>query len=336
MRWEMSKGLFGFVVLVGACGGGPTQPAQSAPPAEPFTTVVVEGAGEAEPDEERPPLEEEDAPLVQAEPAEESQSEAVVLGPPGATQPAGSNLPAVALGQRVTPPPSCLSGFGSRLRDDRSLRHRPRAMALLRAEVQGLERLFQTTPLRNPDRPQLLRRLAEAYVELAAASSIASPAREDAARQRAIQFYKAMKTQYPSYAAIDDVLYYLGLAYERAGALGEARKAYYELIMKAPRSSKIPLAYLAFGEMFFEEAKADPTKWPLAKAAHGEVVKYPAPKNRAACFARMRLGQIFEQTGDRPRALAEYQKARQCAQNYRALPESGEVLRAARAGRRQP
>ena len=331
MRWEMTKGRLALPLLALATGCGSTQPAQPAAPAEPFTTVVV--AEETEPAAEAEPLGEgEPEPLVQSEPAEES----VESQPPAAEQQPSSALPAVSLGRVVTPPPSSGSGFGSRIRDDRTLRHRPRALALLRAEAQGLERLFRATPVRSPDRPQLVRRLAEGYVELCAAASIASPAREQAARRGAIQYYTLFKTQYPNHATIDDVLYYLGLAYERAGALDHARKTYYELIQKAPKSPKIPLAYLAFGEMFFEEAKADPSRWALAQAAHGEVVKYPPPQNRAACFARLRLGQIFGQTGNRPKALSEYRKAQQCALNHPALPESAEVLRAARAGANQP
>jgi TolA-binding protein len=336
MRWEMTKGRLAPALLALATGCGSTQPAQPAAPAEPFTTVVVEDGGEPEPDEEQPALEEDGSALVQAEPGEETQEEVTVDAPLEPAQQPSSSLPAVTLGRLVTPPSSSGSGLGSRVRDDRTVRHRPRTMALLRAEAQGLERLFQATPLRNPDRPQLLRRLAETYVEVAAAATIASPRQEQAARQRAIQYYALFKTQYPSQTTIDDVLYYLALAFERAGALGEARKAYYELIMKAPKSAKIPLAYLAFGEMFFEEAKADPSKWALAQAAHGEVVKYPPPQNRAACFARLRLGQIFEQTGNRPKALAEFQKARQCALNHPSLPESADVARAARGAQIRP
>ncbi len=336
MCWEMSKGRLALALLVLTAGCGPTPPAQSAPPAEPFTTVVVEDEGEPESDEKQPTLEEEGAALVQAEPGEETQDEAVVLAPPGATQQASSNLPAVTLGRVGTPPPSSRSGFGSQVRDDRNSHHRPRVLRLLQVEATGLERLFQRTPVGSPDRPPLMRRLAEAYVELAAASTIASPRREQAARQRAIQYYTAVKAQYPNTTSLDDVLYYLAMAYERAGALDEARKAYYELIMKAPKSPKIPLAYLAFGELFFEEAKNDPSKWSLAEAALKEVLKYPAPANRAACFARARLGQVFQQTGYQSQALAEFQKAQQCAQSYATLPESAGVIRAARGARSQP
>ena len=43
-----------------------------------------------------------------------------------------------------------------------------RIKALLVQELEGLERLLRVTPKNSPDRPRLLRRLAEGYAELAA------------------------------------------------------------------------------------------------------------------------------------------------------------------------
>ena len=159
-------------------------------------------------------------------------------------------------------------------RDTRKTRLKARARALLITEIQGLERLFKRTPKKSPDRPQLIRRLAEGYVELESAAlrdktaadiraqdmkkknpSAASKARRDAtqakkivaaARKKAIAYYTLMKNAYPNYSKIDEVLYYLAYEYEQAGDLKNARKVYYELIQKAPKSPYIPNAYLAF------------------------------------------------------------------------------------------
>src|SRR5262245_59816466 len=51
-------------------------------------------------------------------------------------------------------------------RDTRKTRLQARARALLITEIQGLERLYKNTPEQSADKPQLTRRLAEAYVEL--------------------------------------------------------------------------------------------------------------------------------------------------------------------------
>src|SRR5512142_3308569 len=48
-------------------------------------------------------------------------------------------------------------------RDTRETRLKARARALLITEIQGLERLFKQTKKNSPDRPQLLRRMAEGY-----------------------------------------------------------------------------------------------------------------------------------------------------------------------------
>ena len=62
-----------------------------------------------------------------------------------------------------------LSKFAER--DTRKTRLQARARALLITEIQGLERLFARTPKKSGDRPQLVRRLAEAYVELESAAT---------------------------------------------------------------------------------------------------------------------------------------------------------------------
>ncbi|MCL2449223.1 MAG: hypothetical protein FWD17_09770, partial [Polyangiaceae bacterium] len=52
------------------------------------------------------------------------------------------------------------------IRDARQTALKQRALALLVTEIQGLEGLYHDTQMRSKDRPMLLRRLAEDYVEL--------------------------------------------------------------------------------------------------------------------------------------------------------------------------
>ena len=86
---------------------------------------------------------------------------------------------------------------------------------------------------------------------------------------------------YPTYAQIDEAYYYLGLEHELAGDLINARRSYYELIKNAPASRFVPYAYFAFGEVFFHEAKSDPSKWDLAKQSYVEVMKFASRRSRA-------------------------------------------------------
>src|SRR6478735_2457477 len=232
-------------------------------------------------------------------------------------------------------------------RDTRKNRLQARARALLITEIQGLERLYKRTPKKSPDRPQLVRRLAEGYVELESAAQRdkiaadisaqdakrkkqdASKFRSDAAaadkilaaaRKSAISYYTLMKTDYPDYSKIDEVLYYLAYEYEQGGDLKNARATYFELIQKAPKSAYIPNAYLAFGELFFQEAQGDPSKWELSAAAYKEVIKYPPPNNKVYGYARYKLGYVFWNKGEYANALNEFKKVIEYGDTYADLP----------------
>src|SRR5262249_44276589 len=155
------------------------------------------------------------------------------------------------------------------------------------------------------------KRLADSYVELETVSfrkKIESKAKgitaeaqkaekvESMARQAAIKNYSVLKSQYagwcqfaakppaPSSGCIDETLYDLAYEYEQGGDLAEARKAYLDLIQASPGSKYVPSAYLAFGELFFQEAQGDPSKWALAEQSYKEVVRYPAPDNKVLAY----------------------------------------------------
>jgi tetratricopeptide (TPR) repeat protein len=152
-------------------------------------------------------------------------------------------------------------------RDTRKGKMQARARALLITEIQGLERLYKQTPKDSSDRPQLTLRLAEGYAELEQAAIrdkisadiklqdkkrakkdvsaekaeiSKAKAMEVSARKSAIKYYKQMAKSYSTYSKLDEVLYYLAYEYEQAGDLNEARKTYYELIEKAPKSTFVP------------------------------------------------------------------------------------------------
>ena len=212
------------------------------------------------------------------------------------------------------------------IRDERKSRLQARARTLLITEITGLERLYASTRKKSADRPQLVRRLAEGYVELESAANHdklqgeidaddakkaknkskydksrneAAKAKKilDSARRNAIKFYNVMKKDYPNYSKLDEVLYYLAYEYEQSGDLDNARKVYFELIQKAPKSKYIPNAYLAFGELFFQEAMADPNKWALSGEAYKQVLKYPLPDNKVKWgYAHYKLGYEFTGT----------------------------------------
>ncbi len=243
-------------------------------------------------------------------------------------------------------------------RDTRKNRLQARARALLITEIQGLERLYKRTPKKSPDRPQLTRRLAEAYVELESAAQRdkiaadiqaqdakrtrkgnAAKFKSDAvqaekivkaARDKAIVYYTQMKNDYPDYSKIDEVLYYLAYEHEQGGNLKDARSVYFELIQKAPKSPFIPYAYLAFGELFFQEAQGDPAKWDLAGAAYKEVIKYPPPTNKQFGYARYKLGYVHWNKGEYANALNEFKKVIEYGDQFTDVPNASQLAKAAR------
>jgi tetratricopeptide (TPR) repeat protein len=243
-------------------------------------------------------------------------------------------------------------------RDERKSRLQARQRALLVTEIQGIERLFETTKKNAPDRPQLARRLAEAYVELEAAAfrdkTQAEIKRDElkktnaqaagqqqtqanqadqvmkAARAKAIQNYSLIVNDYPNYQALDEVLYYLAYEYEQANDLKNARAVYYDLIKKRPDSKYIPNAYLAFGELFFNEAQGDPSKWDLASQAYQEVIKYPPPNNKVYGYAWYKLGYVFWNKGELEKAMNAFKKTIEFGVVHNTLPGAAKLADSAR------
>ncbi|MCK6589564.1 MAG: tetratricopeptide repeat protein, partial [Polyangiaceae bacterium] len=128
----------------------------------------------------------------------------------------------------------------------------------------------------------------------------------------------------------DEVLYYLAYEYEQAGQLGQARAVYLDLIQRFPKSKYLPNAYLAFGELFFNEAQGDPSKWPLAEQSYSEVVKYPPPDNKAWGYAHYKLAYVAWNRGDFPRAMSEFKKTIEYGAQYPKIPNAAPLAASAR------
>lgn len=123
-------------------------------------------------------------------------------------------------------------------------------------------------------------------------------------------------------------LYFEGLTAEREGRPMDARKRMFELVQRHPTSGLIPLAYLAFGEMFAAEAASDPSRWALADAAYREVLKYPPPANSAFALARLRSAEAVRST-DPTRALGDFSSAHRAAREHAGQPCGEYVARIA-------
>lgn len=110
-----------------------------------------------------------------------------------------------------------------------------------------------------------------------------------------------------------------------------ARRSFFELIQKMPRSPLVPYAYLAFGDMFFADAEAgDPSKYALAAQAYAEVLKYPPPANRAYAYAQHQRGIVARRQGEAQAALLSHRSAISALAQDREAPLRDAILAASR------
>lgn len=257
------------------------------------------------------------------------------------------------------------------MRDMRKSALQQRVLALLVTEIQQLESLYRTTELRSKDRPMLLRRLAEDYVELENAAfrekteaeikrdaakktnprqagreqAIANSRKTtlDRARRAAANYYNILVTDYsgapstnfpqnppPAYPNLDEVYYYLAYEYEQSGDTANARRVYLDLITKTPNSKYIPNAYLAFGELFFNEAQNDPTKWEPCKQAYQKVIQKPPPDNKVYGYAWYKLAYVYWNMNDLPHALDAFKKTIDYGVQFAQLPNASKLADSAR------
>jgi tetratricopeptide (TPR) repeat protein len=165
---------------------------------------------------------------------------------------------------------------------------------ILKREVLLLKRLAASTPDDNPEKAEILKRIADAYKDFydqlnymardleekifqakkkgdkqkaaklrAQQKKLDKMAREH--RELSIKAYVEIRNKFPDYPDYDEILF--AIAYEidqlaveleekskKAAYRERARVFYQELIRNYPRSRFIPHAWMAFGEYYFHEA----------------------------------------------------------------------------------
>jgi hypothetical protein len=165
---------------------------------------------------------------------------------------------------------------------------------ILKREILLLKRLASSTPDDNPEKAEILKRIADAYKDFydqlnymardleekifqakkkgdkqkaaklkAQQKKLDNMAREH--RELSIKAYVEIRNKFPDYPDYDEILF--AIAYEidqlaaeieekskKAAYRERARVFYQELIRNYPRSRFIPHAWMAFGEFYFHEA----------------------------------------------------------------------------------
>lgn len=237
------------------------------------------------------------------------------------------------------PPDSTLIGTH---RDSRRSAISPRPRGQVAAELEGLERLRRTQSEDSPQWTQLLRRLAEGYVELESAAAHDVGGMDDpaivaevirAGQFGAIRHYDSLLAGSPTYRGRDEVMYYLGYQYEKIEDYDHALLLYQRLIREMPDSLFLPFAYLGTGELLFREAQSNPStqKWKRARAAYDEFAKYPPiPQGSWFAYGQYKLGYISLFIGDLRGARAEFVRAGLHAKSTREPESAARLAEAAR------
>ncbi len=310
---------------------------------------------------------------VPDQPQKHDGTAVIILGGPSRTpEPAREPVTVAAEEPTVVVKPAAsptiaAADLATLVRDPRKSRWYPRSTPLLITELQSLEALHANTPANAPDKPKLLRRLAEDYIELknaarrdkerlSSSSGSAPPARSQvtsemarldkviaAARMAALKHYQELVNKHPnfcqsphltdpaqSHGCLDDTFYAMGLEKQEIDKADEARKHYYHLIKLFPQSKWVPYAYIGFGELFLAEGIGDPTKLEYAQKTYEQVVKSPPPQNETFGFAHYRLAQIHHQKHDEATALAHFVQAIDFSMKFAGLPSSkplGDIAR---------
>jgi TolA-binding protein len=164
----------------------------------------------------------------------------------------------------------------------------------------------------------------------------------DGARKQAIKYYEMIAEEYggnpskrftnppPAYPLLDEILYYLAYEYEQANDLTNARRVYYDLVTKTPTSKYVPNAYLAFGELFFNEAQGDPSKWDAARQAYEKVITKPPPDNKVYGYAWYKIAYVHWNTGNFTKALDAFKKTIDFGTQWTQINGAGKLADAAR------
>lgn len=183
------------------------------------------------------------------------------------------------------------------------------------SEVASLESLLKNRSPAAPPRVNVLRFLADDYVELRKVGQNRSA--------DVIAMLSQIIAGYPQYPLIDEALYDLGLEYEVSGDLPNAHRAYLDIIRLHATSRWVAPAHFALGELLLREAKTDATKWALALSEYDETIK--DGNSVLLPDALWRSGQAADRAGDPARAAAFYARLRHDHPDSAAAARIGEV-----------
>ncbi len=199
------------------------------------------------------------------------------------------------------------------------------------SQIKVLQRLVDTTADNDPEKPELLFRMAELYAEqqryynfrardldqkifdakTAQKKDVEQKLKADQANYQklenqwllgAVKKYIAVVEppgKYASYKRMDEVLFYLAYLLTQVKKEEAARNYFKRLIKDYPESKFLPDAFFAFGEYYFENKDLE-----AALKFYEKVMKYP--DSRVFGYARYKEAWVYYNMGDFKQALATF------------------------------
>ncbi len=237
---------------------------------------------------------------------------------------------------------------------------------ILKREIQLLKKLAASTPNDNPEKGEILKRIADAYKDFydqlnymardleekifqankkgdkkkvaklrAQQKQLDKMARQH--RELSIKAYVEIKNNFPDYPDYDEILF--AIAYEidqlaaelekknqKAAYRERARVFYQELIRNYPRSRFIPHAWMSFGEYYFHEAK-DVDR---AMKAYQKVVEWGEENNPNYVIAMYYQAWCLFNMQEFQKTINQFNKVIQYAQDNPEHREAQSVAKRAR------
>ncbi len=237
---------------------------------------------------------------------------------------------------------------------------------ILKREVLLLKKLADSTPNDNPEKAEILKRIADAYkdfydqlnymardLEEKIFQAKKAKKKDEAARLKAqqkklddmarehrelsIKAYVEIRNNFPDYPDYDEILF--AIAYEidqlanefedkdkKAAYREKARVFYQELIRNFPRSKFIPHSWMSFGEYYFHEAR-DVDR---AMKAYEKVVEWGEENNPNYIIAMYYQAWCLFNLQEFQKTIDQFTKVIQFAENN---PENSEAKAVAKRSR---
>jgi hypothetical protein len=168
----------------------------------------------------------------------------------------------------------------------------------------------------------------------------------DKSQNRVTELYQMIIDKHDDYPKLDEVMYYLAYEYEQQKATDPTDKAqikkereskekalstYLLLIKKRPKSKFVSAAYIAYGDLYFEDALNGKIDWKIPLEAYDRVIQSgEPPENKQWGYAQYKKGFIYWNLGQYKDAVTAFKKAIEFGTKFSDLPKAPQIAEEAR------